>query len=251
MRKTRFFFILGFVCLLALPLLAQEKPGTVAVVFTVKAKAGMRQQFEQAHKRHMGWHRQQNDTWAINVWEVVNGERLGQYEYGWFGHHWKDFDSRAKFEEADDADYYANVGPYVEPIAARYYLYHPELSRPMEGEAPLAEVVVFHLNVGGESDFLMAVRKSHEAIQKSNYPVYYHVYELYNGGEHPTYVFAFPHKNWADFEPPEQTFRAMLEKVYGHDEAESILKLWDKSVHSERSEIIAFRPDLSYVPAAK
>jgi hypothetical protein len=43
----------------------------------------------------------------------------------------------------------------------------------------------------------------------------------------------------------------MLEKVYGHDEAESILKLWDKSVHSERSEIIAFRPDLSYVPAAK
>jgi hypothetical protein len=97
----------------------------------------------------------------------------------------------------------------------------------------------------------MAARKIHEAIQKSNYPGYYSVYELFNGGEHPTYVFVFPHKNWADFEPPEQPFRAMLEKAYGRDEADSILKLWDKSVHCVRSWINAYRPDLGYVPAAK
>jgi hypothetical protein len=64
-------------------------------------------------------------------------------------------------------------------------------------------------------------------------------------------VFVFPHKNWADFEPPEQTLRAVLEKAYGRDEAESVLKLFDKSVHCVRSQIIADRPDLSYVPAAK
>jgi hypothetical protein len=250
MRKTRFFFILGFVCLLALPLLAQEKPGIVGIVFTVKPKAGMRQQFEQANKRHMDWHRQQKDTWAVAVWEIVSGEHIGDYGYGTFGHHWKDLDSHAKFDEADTADYMTNVGPYVEPLIARYYLSHPELSRPMEGEVPLAEVVEYRLNMSGESDFLMAVRKVHEAIQKSNYPVYYHLYELFNGGEHPTYVFVFPHKNWADFEPPEETLRAMLEKAYGRDDAESILKLFDKSVHGVRSQIIAFRPDLSYSPPA-
>jgi len=251
MRKMRFFLILGFVCLLALPLLAQEKPGTVGSVFIVKAKAGMRQQFEQANKRHMDWHRQQKDTWAVGVWEVISGEHFGEYLYGSFGHHWKDFDSHAKFDQADEADYLANVFPYVESVTATYYISHPEFSRPMEGEPPFAEVVELHLNIPAESDFLMALRKVHEAIQKSNYPVYYLLYELYNGGEHPTYVFAFPHKNWADFEPPEQTLRAMLEKVYGGDEAESTLKLWDKSVHSERSEIIAFRPDLSYSPPAQ
>jgi len=248
MRKARLFFILGFVFLLALPLLAQEKPGTVGVVFTVKPKAGMYQQFEQANKRHMDWHRQQKDTWAVNVWEIVSGERIGQYEYGSFGHHWKDFDGHAKFEEADTADYLANVGPYVELVAGRYFIHHPELTRPTEGDVPFAEVVEYHLNMGGESDFLMAVRKSHEAIQKSNYPIYYHTYELHNGGEHPTYVLVFPHKNWADLEPPEPTFPAMLEKAYGRDEAESILKLFNKSVHGVRSEIIAFRPDLSYLP---
>jgi hypothetical protein len=251
MRKARFFFILGFVFLLALPLLAQEKPGTVGMVFMVKAKAGMRQQFEQANKRHMDWHRQQKDTWAVDVWEVVSGEHVGQYGYGSFGHHWKDLDSHAKFDEADMADYLANVAQYVEPVVARYYVSHPDLSRPMEGEAPLAEVVEYRLNMAGESDFLMAVRKVHEAIQKGNYPLYYHLYELYNGGEHPTYVFVFLHKNWADFEPPEETFRGMLEKAYGRDEAESILKLFDKSVHGVRSQIIAFRPDLSYSPPAQ
>ncbi|MBZ5671522.1 MAG: hypothetical protein LAO04_17575 [Acidobacteriia bacterium] len=251
MRRTQFLFTLAFVLLLALPLLAQEKPGTVAGVWHVKVKPGMRQQFEQANKRHMEWHRQQKDTWAVDVWEIASGQRVGQYGYGSFGHHWKDLDSHAKFDEADMADYYANVAPYVESMVGGYYLYHPEMSRPMEGAAPLLEVVEYHLNMGGESDFLMALRKVQEAIQKSNYPVNYYTYELFNGGEHPTYVFTFPHKNWADFEPPEQTLRAVLEKVYGREEAESVLKLFDKSVHCVRSEIAASRPDLSYAPPAK
>ena len=251
MRRTQFLFTLAFVLLLALPLLAQEKPGTVAGVWHVKLKPGMRQQFEQANKRHMEWHRQQKDTWAVDVWEIASGQRVGQYGYGSFGHHWKDLDSHAKFDEADMADYYANVAPYVESMVGGYYLYHPEMSRPMEGAAPLLEVVEYHLNIGGESDFLMALRKVQEAIQKSNYPVNYYTYELFNGGEHPTYVFTFPHKNWADFEPPEQTLRAVLEKVYGREEAESVLKLFDKSVHCVRSEIAASRPDLSYAPPAK
>jgi hypothetical protein len=247
----RFFLILGFVCLLAFPLLAQEKPGTVVTAFFVKPKAGTRQQFEQANKRHMEWHRQQKDTWAVDVWEIISGDRTGQYGYYTFGHHWKDFDNRAKFEEADEADYFANVGPYVEPVLARYDIAHPEISRPTEGQFPFAEVLEYHLNMSGEPDFLMAVRKVHEAIQKSNNPVYYAARELYNGGEHPTYWFVFPRKNWADFEPPEQTIPALLEKVYGRDEAESILKLFDKSVHRVQSQIIAFRPDLSYLPPAQ
>jgi hypothetical protein len=251
MRKTRFFIVLGFVCLLALPLLAQEKPGTVGVVFMVKPKAGMYQQFEQANKRHMDWHRQQKDTWAVNVWEVVSGEHIGDYGYGSFGHQWKGFDSHAKFDEADTAEYLANVMPYVESVVARYYISQPELSRPMEGEAPLSEVVEYRLNVSGESDFLLAVRKVREAIQTTGYPVYYYLYELFNGGEHPTYVFVFPHKNWADFEPPEQSFRAMLEKAYGRDETESILKLFDKSVQGVRSHIIAYQPEQSYSPPAQ
>jgi hypothetical protein len=251
MRKIRFFFTLGFVCLLALPLLAQEKPGNVVGAWYVKPKPGMQQQFEQALKRHMEWHKQQKDTWAIYVEQALVGDRPGLYEIAVAGHHWKDFDGRTKFNEADDADFYANVAQYVDLVGSSFWIHHPELSRPMTGDAPFAEYVEEHLNLDGESDYLLVLRKVREAVQKGDYPVYWEVYELYNGGEHPTYGIVFPHKTWADFEPPEQPLTAVLEKAYGRDEADALWKMLFKSVHSVKSEVWASRPDLGYVPAAK
>lgn len=251
MWKGRFFFILGLVCLLALPLLAQEKPGNVVGAWYVKPKPGMQQQFEQALKRHMEWHKQQKDTWTIYVAAAVVGNRIGQYEIAVAGHHWKDFDPRAKFDEADMADYSANVAQYADLIGASMWIHHPELSQPMTGDAPFMEFVEEHLNLGGESDYLLVLRKVRDAVQKSNYPVYWEVYELFNGGEHPTYGLSFPHKTWADFQPPEQTLAAVLEKAYGRDEADALWKTFFKTVHCVKSEVWVSRPDLSYVPAAK
>ena len=251
MRKTRFFFIFGFVCLLTLPHLAQEKPGKLAGAWYLKPKPGMRQQFEQVLKRHMEWHKQQKDTWATYVAEAVAGNRIGQYEIAATGHHWKDFDDREKFDEADMADYGANVAQYVDMVGASFWIYHPELSRPMTGNARFFEYVEEHLNLDGESDYLLVLRKIHEAIQKANWPVYADIYELYDGGEHPTYGIGFPHKNWADFEPPEQTLRAVLEKAHGREETDALLETFSKAVHCVNSEVWVSRPDLGYVSPAK
>lgn len=251
MRKIRFFFIVGFACLLALPLLAQEKPGNVVGAWYVKPKPGMQQQFEQALKRHMEWHKQQKDTWTIYVATAVVGDRVGLYEIAVGGHHWKDFDARAKFDEADNADFYANVAQYVDLVGSSIWIHHPELSQPMTGDAPFMEFVEEHLNMAGESDYLLVLRKVRDAVQKSNYPVYWEVYELFNGGEHPTYGIVSPHKTWADFQPPEQTLAAVLEKAYGRDEADALWKAFFKTVHCVKSEVWVARPDLSYLPAAK
>jgi hypothetical protein len=251
MWKARFFFILGLVCLLALPLLAQEKPGNVAGTWFLKPKPGMRQQFEQALKRHMEWHKQQKDTWTINIAEAVVGNRIGQYMLAGAGHHWKDFDAREKFDQADEADFSANVAQYVDLVSASIWIYHPELSRPMTGDARFLEYDEVHLNMDGKSDYLLAVRKVHEAIQKANRPVYYDLYELFDGGEHPTFGVVYPHKNWADFERPEQTLRDVLEKAYGLEEADALRKTWNKTLHCVKSEVWVSRPDLGYVPAAK
>jgi len=251
MRKTRLFFILGFVWLLAVSLMAQEKPGNVTGAWYMKPKPGMRQQFEQALKRHMEWHRQQKDTWTIYVAEAMVGKRVGQYVLTGPGHHWKEFDAREKFDEADTADIVANVAPYVDLVGSEIWVYHPELSRPMTGEARFLEYVEVHLNMDGKSDYLLAVRKVHEAIQKANRPVYYDIYELSDGGEHPTFGVVYPHKNWADFEPPEQTLRDVLEKAYGLEEADALRKTWNKTLHCVKSEVWVSRPDLGYTPAAK
>jgi hypothetical protein len=69
-----------------------------------------------------------------------------------------------------------------------------------------------------------------------------------HGGELGNYTLVRPHKNWADFKDPEKSFEAMLEEVYGRVEAEKLLKVLTKTVRSETSQILKFRPDLSYTP---
>jgi hypothetical protein len=63
-------------------------------------------------------------------------------------------------------------------------------------------------------------------------------------------VLVLPHKSWADFEdkPDTKPFRDMLKEAFGQSEADSIVNRIDGSVVSEMSDIIQFRPDLSYLP---
>jgi len=43
-------------------------------------------------------------------------------------------------------------------------------------------------------------------------------------------------------------FPEMLKDAFGQAEADSIIKRFDSSTESETSEIVQFRPDLSYLP---
>jgi hypothetical protein len=239
--------------LLALPAAAQQKPVTVLYSNYVKAKDGMRREYEDAAKRHLEWHRKNRDQWPINVWEIISGERTGQYSYGIGHRQWHDFDTRGDLEQSDMADYYATADKFIDSLKVTYYIYVPELSRPAPAGTPqpLVEVMRYRVKMDSVSGFLAAVKKMHEAIQKSDAPVYYDLYQLYSGGEHPTYVFRFPRKNFADFEPLDPSLMAILEKAYGREEAESVMKSFSGSVVSVESEIAAARLDMSYTPEAK
>ena len=64
--------------MLASPVVAQDGPATVSRSFTVTVRVGHDQQFEEAWKQHIDWHRQQNDSWTWNTWMIVSGTPLGQ-----------------------------------------------------------------------------------------------------------------------------------------------------------------------------
>lgn len=244
------FAISALTLFVVLPLAAQENRVTVLYSNYVKPKVGMRREYEDAAKRHLEWHRKNKDPWPINVWEIISGERTGQYSYGIGHRHWHDFDTRGSLEEADMADYYATASSFVESIKVTYYIHMPELSRPAPPNPPrpLVEVMRYRVKMDGIAGFLGAARKIHEAIQKSDAPVYYNIYQLYNGGEHPTYAFRFPRKKFAEFEPLDPSVMAILEKAYGREEAESVMKSYSGSIVSVESEIAAARPDMSYKP---
>jgi len=43
----------------------------------------------------------------------------------------------------------------------------------------------------------------------------------------------------------------MLEKAFGRTEADAIMKSLDSCIARQRSEMLRYRKDLSYIPAAK
>jgi hypothetical protein len=250
MRRTGIFLVVLSLLLLALPVLAQDEPGTLARGFFLTIKSGMGQQFEAAYKQHIAWHRQQNDTWEWHTWQYETGERLGQYLVRTPGHHWEDFDAQAEFGEADSAHFFAGAGQYVASVSSTFARILPKVSRWPEGDAipAFVEVLTFRLRYGSGREFNYAIKKVTEAINKSDWPVHYLWLTTVSGGELGTYILVFPHENWAGLNPPEKSFEAMLEEAYGKQEAEEIQKVFDRTIKSERSQISVYRPDLSYIP---
>ncbi len=246
MRRVFVFVILVCALLLALPAVPQmQEEGNVGFVAFLKPKPGMAKQFEEGMKKHRQWHSDNKDTTQWAVWVTVTGESVGTYGVGTFGHRWEDFDSPPVSEEADAADRAKTLDPYTESVVPQYYLNHKDISHPAEGEAKMYEVLAFHVRYGKGSDFMYCLRKFHEAIQKTKWPVHYEWYELRSGGELGTYVLVIPRDSFAAMKPMEKPFGAMLEEALGRAEAEALLEKFSDSVRYETSELIESRPDLS------
>lgn len=238
--------------LFAFSVAAQDKPGTVAALEFQKPKNGMVAQYENGRKQKAAWHKQQNDTQPLLVWETLTGPETGTYIVGRLNQHWADFDKPAIPDQADLAEYQKAVGGYVDSLVARYYESMPKISNPPSPTmAPkFDEIITFHLRYGKGSDFRSAIGRVYDAAQKTKWPVNFEWYVLASGGETGTFVLVLPRNNWADFEdkPDVKPFRDMLKEAFGQAEADSIVDRIDGSVQGETTEIIQFRPELSYLP---
>lgn len=241
------------------PVAAQaEKPANVCRVYVSQAKPGMTAEYEAGRKRHTAFHKSINDTWSWHSFQVETGDNAGSYTTVSCDHHWKDFDAWEKTHApADVADAAKNLDPYAAGGSNSFYIYLRDVSSPggaKIGAEPLAQILHFDVRIGGEQEFGNAIKKIHEAIQKTNWPSAgspgnYHWYQLADGGSGPHYVLVLPLKGWAEMEDPETPFPAMLEKAYGRVEAQAIFESFDRTVKRQYTETIRYRPDLSYAPA--
>lgn len=254
MRKIAVVLLAVFVVCAGLTALAQDKSVNVGWVYSTVVKPGMTKQYEEGRKRHMEWHKKQNDTWSWEVWQVETGEHVGNYLSITFGHTYADLDTwEQKLGAADVADGEVNMAPYTAGGSASIWNYMKEASRPLADNKPpkMAEVSHFILKPGKESDFEDAVKKTNDAINKANWPPHYGWYSLVDGGEQPHYVLVYFMNGWADLADQEPSFDAMMEKTVGKHDADALSHAFDTSIQKEWSETIRFRPDLSYMPAMK
>jgi hypothetical protein len=252
MRTRTLWSVLAVMLFTAFSLVGQQQPGTIAALEFQKPKAGMTTQYEAGRKQKAEWHKQQKDPQPLFVWETLSGDNTGTYIVGRLGQHWADFDKPPIPDEADVAEYNKAIGGYVESLVGRYYSFMPKVSNPTSATTPskFAEIITFHVRYGKDTDFRNAIARVHDATVKTKWPVNYEWYALASGGMAGTFVLVLPRANWADFEekPNVKPFRDMLKDAFGQAEADSIVAQIDASVQSESTEIIQFRPDLSYLP---
>jgi hypothetical protein len=241
-------------CLLAVsvgPASAQGTQGTIAEVTAWKPKPGMTQQFQQGRKKHMEFHRAQNDAWAWLTWEIVNGERNGQLVTGTFNHHWKDFDGRASFDEKDSADAAVNLMPFTESSTSGHYALMEDASRPPAATKPVAMAQVTHyfVKLEGVTAFTDALKELKTALDTINWPIHSRWYRLVSGGEGPQYVLSVDRNSWAEMEPPATSMEKALSEVLGPRKTTELFDAIRKNTRYVTSEMFVFRPELSYFPA--
>ena len=140
-------------------------------------------------------------------------------------------------------------------VTSRMYEYMADVSSPadpaMAGPAKFSEIITFRVKYAKRAQFRGAMTLIHSAAEKAKWPVKFDWYALYSGGQVPTYVLVEGHPNWADFEdkPDVKPLRDVLKDSFGQAEADAVMRNLDDSVESESSNVIVYRPDLSYIPA--
>jgi len=251
MRKP--FLVLVLFCLTTALATAQAVPASVCEVHINKVKPGMAAQYESGRAKHMAWHKSQSDTWSWQTWEITTGENTGNYLIASCGHTWKDFDAREKFNVADSANANATMGNTLAGETMTYYTVRPDLGPPSKTTTTPAylSVIYFHLKPEGIAEFNDSVKKITSAMSKvDDRPSTW--YSLANGGRSPEVVLVQERKSIGDLASTSpKTMEQVLQEAYG-DQGAAILSSVRKGYYSSNSELLHFRPDLSYMaPAAK
>ena len=252
MKALRLLSTLAFTVLSLSSLVAQSNPGTILQLEFQKPKGNMIPQYEDGRKQKAAWHKQQNDKTPLLVWEIISGDNTNTYIVGEPPQHWADFDKPSIPQDQDIAEYNKVIGNYVESIVTRFYEFMPKISNPPPGQLPLKyeEVVIFHVKYGKDMVFEKAITRIKDAATKTNWANKWEWYQLANGGSGDEWVLVLPHDNWAAFaeDPNVKPVRDMVKDAFGDAEMQSIFNSVDESVMYQTSQIIQFRPDLSYIP---
>lgn len=227
-----------------------QADNNLARIYYVDVKAGHGAEFEAALQKHAQWRKQQGDPWAWMVFQVVNGENLGDFYIRSGDHAWKDFDDYAEFSAKGGADFNTNVTPHIESISSLMTAVDMENSNWPQDDRPLNlfSVTTFHLKPGQGPVFNQAVSKAMGVIKEHNRPGYVGFERVVNGLNSDAVFLVEPYENWAAMQGPEEDLGAFLIRILGQEDAMKLFQQFDSTYDELESQVLMLRPELSVLP---
>jgi len=237
---------------------------SVAQVFFDVPGSTRRSDFEQGMAKHIAWLKANHEGWTWLTWEILTGKDTGKYVVASFGHKWDDFDTHETFNSAANSNFKESVGSALSSSSCTFYVLRTDLSLSGEFGTPskFEQLNIFDVRPEGAREFSQSIKKMNAALKQTNFVSESFVspnsagghsrwYFMTNGGEGPQYVLATDRNSYSDFQPVETSLDDVMEKVYGKDQGDSIMSNVRKTFVHVYSELLRFRPDLSYRPAAQ
>lgn len=249
-------FVLGLAA--GLPAAAQspqQKPSSLMTAQEDTIKVGAREQYEAGRKQLAAWHASIKDPHALVVFEVRTGENKGDFVLVHRRLQWADLDKEPAPKAQQQAEIDKDIGDSRTKSVTKMYEEVPELGHET-GEtsnqpAKYYEIDTFHVPLGKMRLFVAAVARFREALEKTKTPMDASWFALEEGGESGTWILVISHNTWASFDdlavksPPEIVLDA-----FGPNEGQAVVEQIENAMGGFfTSEVVEFRPDLSYFPA--
>jgi hypothetical protein len=219
---------------------ASAAPGRFARIVVIAPKPGEQGAFEEGYQRHLAWHRAHADPWPWYGWSIVLGDRLGLFMDGTFGHASADFDA-AVDPAGDAADNAANVAPHADFLSHGVYerLDSLGMGAPLPDTTALLALTTYDVLPGRERRFEDAISARRARLPRETRFTWY---RLRLGGRTPRYLLLRAVPRFSDAAELPDFFE---DPSLGTPSWSSSL---DTIVEEVRTELLRYRPTLSYHP---
>jgi hypothetical protein len=239
MKKT---FILFFAMIAMI--YAKDNPQIIRANY-FEAKSGQSAKFVKGLKDHTTKFHQTLDH-AVNTWEVVAGDRTGQFVRTTYHQGWADFDEYQDLP-GDPSHWDRSVTPHLKSTSGNvFWKFNAELSHnPPQSPPKMFAFWKVQYKAGGWKKYHDALLKVRQAQKENNSKSRIIVYSKAIGGEGRMYAIGVALDGWTDLNPEAMSLFEMLEASFGEGAGNKILQARSEAVEKYESEVLLFRPDLS------
>jgi hypothetical protein len=239
MKKTFILFFVFFVFISA-----QDNPQIIRTNY-FEAKSGQSSKLEKGLKDHTDRFHQTSDH-AVNTWEVVAGDRTGQFLRTTNLQGWADFDAYQDLP-GDPSHWDRSVSPHLKSTSGNvFWKLDTELSYNHHQSPPkMLALWKVQYKAGAwkkHRDALLKVRQAQEENRSNSRLT---VYSKAIGGEGRMYAIGRALDGWADLNPEAMSLFEMLEASFGEGAGQDVLQARSAAVEKYESEVLLFRADLS------